>query len=281
VPAYWRAIGTEPFERSDRAALLGNPARSRVKRTSSSSEVTVSVEGFKIGRSRGPGEEGSEHTERWRTTQFRPPEPHCASWRVNTCKHIYTVYLESPLKRLLDTWDRNGSTSGPTPWQIDDDDDDLEYVYTGTSQFCGLALLQDRLAHTGIRTSGLFRHTERTWIDLSYGRTNSSFQLLCLESLSIAEIHKWIWSTCAVVVTEETRSTRRQTCPSATLSTAWYRTWTSAGSDRHLTEWAVGRPATAVGLQDYTAEINKELCCLANCRRVNIYVAFTGSCFTV
>jgi len=23
-----------------------------------------------------------------------------------------------PLKRLLDTWDRNGSASGPTPWQI-------------------------------------------------------------------------------------------------------------------------------------------------------------------
>ena len=29
-----------------------------------------------------------------------------------------------PLKRLLDTWDQNGSTSGPTPWQIYDDDDD-------------------------------------------------------------------------------------------------------------------------------------------------------------
>jgi hypothetical protein len=29
-----------------------------------------------------------------------------------------------PLKRLLDTWDRDGSTSGPTPWQIYDDDDD-------------------------------------------------------------------------------------------------------------------------------------------------------------
>jgi hypothetical protein len=28
-----------------------------------------------------------------------------------------------PLKRLLDTWDRNGSTSGPTAWQIYDDDD--------------------------------------------------------------------------------------------------------------------------------------------------------------
>jgi hypothetical protein len=29
-----------------------------------------------------------------------------------------------PLKRLLDTWDRNGSTSDPTPWKIDDDDDE-------------------------------------------------------------------------------------------------------------------------------------------------------------
>ena len=32
-----------------------------------------------------------------------------------------------PLKRLLDAWDRNGSTSGPTPWKIDDDDD-IQYV---------------------------------------------------------------------------------------------------------------------------------------------------------
>jgi hypothetical protein len=31
------------------------------------------------------------------------------------------------LKRLLDTWDRNRSTSGPTPWQIDDDDDDDDW----------------------------------------------------------------------------------------------------------------------------------------------------------
>ena len=31
-----------------------------------------------------------------------------------------------PLRRRLDTWDRNGSTSGPTPWNIDDiDDNDL------------------------------------------------------------------------------------------------------------------------------------------------------------
>jgi hypothetical protein len=31
-----------------------------------------------------------------------------------------------PVKRLLDTWD--GSTSGPTPWQIYDDDDDELYI---------------------------------------------------------------------------------------------------------------------------------------------------------
>jgi hypothetical protein len=34
-----------------------------------------------------------------------------------------------PLKKLLDTWDRNWSTSDPTPWQIyDDDDDDIEII---------------------------------------------------------------------------------------------------------------------------------------------------------
>ena len=36
-----------------------------------------------------------------------------------------------PLKSLLDTWDRNGSTSGLTQWQIyyDDDDDDIKWEY--------------------------------------------------------------------------------------------------------------------------------------------------------
>jgi len=29
-----------------------------------------------------------------------------------------------PMKRFLDTWDRNGSTSDPTPWQMYDDDSD-------------------------------------------------------------------------------------------------------------------------------------------------------------
>jgi hypothetical protein len=43
-----------------------------------------------------------------------------------------------PLKRLLDTWDRNGSTSGPTPWQIYDDDDLqlLAMVYMDMGHFC-------------------------------------------------------------------------------------------------------------------------------------------------
>jgi len=39
-----------------------------------------------------------------------------------------------PLKRLLDTWDRNGSTSGPTPWQIYDDDCSVQ-------KFCSNSLL--------------------------------------------------------------------------------------------------------------------------------------------
>jgi len=40
------------------------------------------------------------------------------------CSPTARRYHGRPLKRLLDTWDRNGSTSGPIPWQIYDDDDD-------------------------------------------------------------------------------------------------------------------------------------------------------------
>jgi len=39
--------------------------------------------------------------------------------RRNHCRHLMT---------LLDTWDRNESTCGPTPWQIYDDDDDNDEV---------------------------------------------------------------------------------------------------------------------------------------------------------
>jgi hypothetical protein len=34
-----------------------------------------------------------------------------------------------PLKRLLDTWDRNESTSGPSPWKIDGNGDYYYYYY--------------------------------------------------------------------------------------------------------------------------------------------------------
>ena len=43
-------------------------------------------------------------------------------------KHYYPTGRRNhgrPLKRLLDTRDRNGSTSGPSPWQIYDDDDSI------------------------------------------------------------------------------------------------------------------------------------------------------------
>ena len=45
----------------------------------------------------------------------------------------------SPLRWLLDTWDRNRSTSGPTPWKIyGDDDDGHQYqVSWGKVQYCG------------------------------------------------------------------------------------------------------------------------------------------------
>jgi len=51
-----------------------------------------------------------------------------------------------PLKRLLDTWDRNASTSGPTPWEIygddnGDDDDDKINVKWLQVHFVGLMLV--------------------------------------------------------------------------------------------------------------------------------------------
>jgi len=44
-------------------------------------------------------------------------QPKCSS----QIYHIIKLYYRNhgrPLKRLLDTWDRNGSTSGPTPWHV-------------------------------------------------------------------------------------------------------------------------------------------------------------------
>ena len=48
------------------------------------------------------------------------------------------------LKSFLGTWDRNGSTSDPTPWKIYDDDDDDDY---------------DGCDYKGVRTSRMQRIT--------------------------------------------------------------------------------------------------------------------------
>jgi hypothetical protein len=57
----------------------------------------------------------------------------------------------TPLKRLLDTWGRNGSTSGPTPWQIydDEDDDDFDLLLASRMRWAGYVarMGKDRVAH--------------------------------------------------------------------------------------------------------------------------------------
>ena len=52
-----------------------------------------------------------------------------------------------PLKRLLDTWDRNGSTIGPTPWQIYDDDDDDDDD-DDRQHFCCFGLCSNKVIHS-------------------------------------------------------------------------------------------------------------------------------------
>jgi len=73
-----------------------------------------------------------------------------------------------PFKRLLDTWDRNGSTSGPTPWQIYDDNDDdatRSYVYDLCIKF-----------HCPDRMSVSYRHqTDST----EYGHMTAYCQFVC------------------------------------------------------------------------------------------------------
>ena len=55
-----------------------------------------------------------------------------------------------PLKRLLDTWDPNGSTSGPTPWHIDDDHTP---IYFGLSYCFYKVCKNDRKTVRWTRTS--------------------------------------------------------------------------------------------------------------------------------
>ena len=86
-----------------------------------------------------------------------------------------------PLMRLRDTWDRNGSTSGPTPWKMhdddgDDDDDDLYLVWLNN-------------CWANRRRASLFRGVSRFVYDsCQYGGTTGNLQgirvwsWLCAES---------------------------------------------------------------------------------------------------
>ena len=80
--------------------------------------------------------------------------------RINTPSHH-----GRPLKRLLDTWDWNGSTSGPTPWKIygdgdddDDDDDDRDFE---------LLLICSQLQHNALWNLDL-THTKPLWFHIYF-----------------------------------------------------------------------------------------------------------------
>jgi hypothetical protein len=66
-----------------------------------------------------------------------------------------------PLKRLLEKWDRNGSTSGPTPWHIDDDDDDWKATTTSIRSIARKYVSNIRLAQDFYFTS--------TWVYIYSG----------------------------------------------------------------------------------------------------------------
>jgi len=52
---------------------------------------------------------------------------------------IACIPIGRPLKKLLEVWDRNGSTSGPTPFYLDDDtdeDDDDFSLHSDKTKVC-------------------------------------------------------------------------------------------------------------------------------------------------
>ena len=64
----------------------------------------------------------------------------CPTGRRNHGRH---------LKGLLDKWDRNGSTSGPTPWQIYDDDDDDDNDWSDITVIVSIGVVSDVLVTAG------------------------------------------------------------------------------------------------------------------------------------
>jgi hypothetical protein len=81
----------------------------------------------------------------WARNPFRGNFNH---WQVSRLLRVMKHYSpvgrrnhDRPLKRLLGTWDRNGSTSGPTPWKIYDDDDGCNWTGLGQSLCLQLEVL--------------------------------------------------------------------------------------------------------------------------------------------
>jgi len=69
-----------------------------------------------------------QHVNRMPRNQLpRIPKHYSPTCRRNHCR---------PLMRLMDTWDRNGSTIGPTPWQIYEDVDDRTSLGTEVQIIC-------------------------------------------------------------------------------------------------------------------------------------------------
>jgi len=79
-----------------------------------------------------------------------------------------------PSKRLLDTWDRNGSTSGPTPLQIHDDDD---YMWQ-----------TDRQAHRQTDKHCCIRIASNTATEPSF------IYVTCIELWNYKTFHEVTWS---------------------------------------------------------------------------------------
>jgi hypothetical protein len=73
-----------------------------------------------------------------------------------------------PLKRLLDTWGRNGSTSGLTPWQTYDDDDIILLLHFNRS------LLWRLSSGTATRT---YVFTYQIWILSKDFRRSPQYQI--------------------------------------------------------------------------------------------------------
>ena len=66
--------------------------------------------------------------------------------------------LWQPLKRLLDTWDRIGSTSGPTAWQIYDDDENtsMSLRYKMSCLICDVVFMLQNISQSTTSISTMF-----------------------------------------------------------------------------------------------------------------------------